>query len=374
MEEFAMVHITQKAQCCGCTACSSICPKNCINMVADGEGFAYPQVDAARCVDCHLCERACPLLHRPPQHELLGVYGAKNRDRAVRRASSSGGVFSLLAQEILGAGGTVFGAAFDENFQVYHRAVQSVDELALLRGSKYVQSDLRATFREVRALLRSGRPVLYSGTPCQIAGLHGFVPGRPPGLYTVDCLCHGIPSPRVYKQRLAEIAAEAGGAVTEVRFRDKGRGWKHGETLFLAAGQVFGASKRRESYMRLFLNNLSIRPCCGDCAFNNKRSLADITIGDYWGVDQQFPEFDDDLGVTLVFINTEKGRGLFNAIGGQLDCLETDFAQGAAHNYAVAKTLQLHPRRAEFFARLGQQPLTQLADELLGPLPPKTKN
>lgn len=363
-----MIELTNKAACCGCSACASICPRGCIALHPDDEGFLYPETDAGACVDCGLCEQVCPLLHKPEQHELPAVYGAKNKDDAVRFTSSSGGIFTLLAEAVLKKNGVVFGAALDEGLQVRHIKTENAEGLARLRGSKYVQSVIAGCFAEARGLLRSGRQVLFSGTPCQIAGLKGYLVKDYPNLLTVDVVCHGVPSLKVYRKHLAELAAQAGEPVRQVRFRDKEKGWKRGETLFLTEHKRMGASKRRETYMRLFLNNVSIRPSCGQCAFNNKRSLADITIADYWGVDKQFPDFDDDKGVTLVLINTAKGAEFFSQIKENMDLLATDFARGAEYNWAVEKSLPLHPQREFFFENLDGFTLEELAAKLLGRL------
>lgn len=361
----AMIVINDKADCCGCGACAAVCPRGCIALLPDSEGFLYPHIDRKACVGCGLCERSCPLLHRPSAHGLLGVYGAKNTDDGVRRQSSSGGVFTLLAERTLARQGVVFGAALDEALQVRHFGVDDAKGLARLRGSKYVQSVIGSCYREARELLRRGRQVLFSGTPCQIAGLKGFLGREDENLLTVDVVCHGVPSPKVYRKHLAELAEVAGEPVLEVLFRDKADGWKRGKTLFLTAHQAFGDTKRRETYMRLFLNNVSIRPSCGNCAFNNKRSLADITIADYWGVEKHFADFDDDKGVTLVLINTLKGAEAFDCLREKMLLQPTDFAKGAEYNQAVARSLPLHPRRGEFFAALERRSLRAWAALLL---------
>ncbi len=202
------------------------------------------------------------------------------------RLKSSSGMFSLIAEKVLKEKGTVFGAALDKSFNVLHIAVKDKKGLALLRGSKYVQSDLRDIFRQVRDLLKAGKKVLFSGTPCQVAGLKGFLQRNFENLFTMDYVCHEVPSPKIYNKHLNEIAALAGHPITKVNFCDKSNGWELGEPLFFTGDKKYGATKRRETYMRLFLNNVSIRLSCAECAFNNKRSLADITIGGYWEIDK----------------------------------------------------------------------------------------
>lgn len=363
-----MLKLISKHDCCGCTACASICPKGCIAMTADSEGFYYPEINENLCINCGLCEKVCPLLHKPAQHTNLNVYGAKNCDDGIRYTSSSGGMFTLFAMDVLNKGGVVFGAAFDGSLQVCHTGISTIQELEKLRGSKYVQSNMNGIFKQVRTLLAGGKKVLFSGTPCQIAGLKGFLMKDYENLTTVDVVCHGVPSAKVYNKYLQEIASDTGESITKVNFRDKANGWKQGETLFFTKTHRIGAPKRQETYMRLFLNNVSIRPSCADCAFNNKRSLADITIADYWGIDKQFPEFDDDKGVTLVMINTEKGQQLFDTVKDKTTYIATDFEKGAEYNLAVSKSLGLHPKRQYFFDNLENKTLKELEAEILPPV------
>ena len=360
-----MLEITSKNNCTGCSACANICPRGCIRMTADYEGFLYPEVKEEMCMDCGLCEKVCPMLHKPKQHDILAVYGAKNKQDEVRLMSSSGGMFTLFAEEILQQGGVVCGAVLDEQLVVRHILTDNVADLPKLRGSKYVQSEIGDIYGEIRKILREGKKVLFSGTPCQVAGLKGYLVKPFSNLFTVDVVCHGVPSPKVYQKHLAELAQEASESVVQVRFRDKTKGWKRGETLFLTEHQRLGASKRKDTYMRLFLNNVSIRPSCGECAFNNKRSVADITIADYWGIDKQFPEFDDDKGVTLVLVNSKVGAALLAQVEDRAVLLKTDFAKGAEYNLAVSKSLPLHPQREFFFKNLEEYTLKEMVEKCL---------
>ena len=286
--------------------------------------------------------------HKPAQHTILNVYGAKNCDDGIRYTSSSGGMFTLFANAVLQSGGTVFGAELDDAFQVCHTSITNTGELFKLRGSKYVQSKMTGIFKKVRTLLNNGKKVLFSGTPCQIAGLKGFLMKDYENLTTVDVVCHGVPSAKVYNKYLQEIASDTGESITKVNFRDKANGWKQGETLFFTKTHRIGAPKRQETYMRLFLNNVSIRPSCADCAFNSKRSLADITIADYWGVDKQ--------------------QQLFDSIKDKTTYISTDFEKGAQYNLAVSKSLGLHPKRQYFFDNLEKKTLKELEAEILPPL------
>lgn len=360
-----MIILKDKADCCGCSACANICPKQCITMQADKEGFVYPLVDRDRCINCDLCKKVCPLINTPEQHPIINVYAAKSSDDEIRFYSSSGGIFTEIAKGVLENGGIVFGAELDEDFSVYHSCAEKPYDLAKFRGSKYVQSNLKRTFEQTKVYLSEKRKVLYSGTPCQIAGLKNYLIKDFENLYTVDVVCHGVPSPAVYRKYLDELAEEAGAAIVKVSFRDKHKGWKRGETVFTTEKAVFAASKRRDPYMKLFLNNVIIRPSCAECAFNNKRSRADITIADFWGIDKFHPEFDDDKGTTLVMINSLKGQQLFENIKDNITYISCTFEEAAAYNVAVSRSLNLHEKRQYFFDNYHEKKIKALCAEIL---------
>lgn len=203
-----MISIKDKQDCCGCGACAARCPKQCITLQRDSEGFLYPQVDAQLCIECGLCEKVCPVLHQAPKEQHpRQTLAAVNRDESVRETSSSGGVFTLLAEKVLARGGVVFGARYDEQWQVVIDYTESIEGLAAFRGSKYVQARTADTFKQCEAFLKAGRQVLYSGTPCQIAGLHRFLRKSYPNLLAVDFICHGTPSPKVWSKYLDEVVA-----------------------------------------------------------------------------------------------------------------------------------------------------------------------
>ena len=202
-----MIHITDREKCCGCEACIQRCPQQCITLHEDGEGFLYPETDEGRCIDCGLCEKVCPVIFQGTGRRPLNVYAAKNPDEEIRWESSSGGVFTLLAEKILSEGGVVFGARFDARWEVVHDYTENVEGLSAFRGSKYVQSRIGDSFRQTECFLKTGRKVLFSGTPCQIAGLKLFLKKEYDNLLTVDFICQGVPSPGVWRKYLKEIAA-----------------------------------------------------------------------------------------------------------------------------------------------------------------------
>ena len=236
-----MIEIIDKKNCCGCSACAQICPRKCILMQEDDEGFLYPKVDKKSCIDCHLCERVCPVLNQSKPKKPLKVYASINKDENIRLCSSSGGIFTALAEKVIAEGGVVFGARFDDKWEVVHDYVETKEDLSKFRGSKYVQSRIENCYKEAEVFLKAGRIVLFSGTPCQIAGLILFLKKSYNNLLTVDFVCHGVPSPGVWRRYLKEEIArqcdrkntvlprpisEKDTRVTGISFRDKALGWK----------------------------------------------------------------------------------------------------------------------------------------------------
>ena len=232
-----MIHIEEKSKCCGCNACVQRCPKHCIAMREDEEGFLYPIIDESSCINCGLCEKVCPVLNQGEERKPLKVYAAKNRNEEIRMQSSSGGIFTLLAEQIIQEGGVVFGARFDENWDVIHDYTETIDGLASFRGSKYVQSRVGETYKQAESFLKQGRKVMFAGTPCQISGLKLFLCKDYENLLTVDFICHGVPSPGVWRKYLEELIARQGGGknsvlshpnelITHIEFRNKRLGWK----------------------------------------------------------------------------------------------------------------------------------------------------
>lgn len=223
-----MIEIRNKRDCCGCNACVQKCPQQCIGQSEDAEGFIYPQVDKARCVGCGLCEKVCPVINQNPKSKPLKVMAGRNGNEEIRMVSSSGGAFTLLAGEIIGRGGVVFGARFDENWNVVHSYTECTDGLAAFRGSKYVQSRIGETFSQAEKFLKQGREVLFTGTPCQIAGLRRFLGKEYDNLLSMDIVCHGVPSPGVWKEYLKQTTQNLSpiGRIVGINFRDKRTGWK----------------------------------------------------------------------------------------------------------------------------------------------------
>lgn len=357
-----MIQIINKKDCCGCTACAQICPKQCIAMMPDSEGFCYPKINETICVKCGLCEKVCPMLKSQNMQGQVHAWAAYCKEDKIRLASSSGGIFSLLAEEILEEGGVVFGAAFDGQMMVHHVAVESVRDLERLRGSKYLQSRIANSYADVKAYLAADRKVLFSGTACQIAGLLHFL-GRPyEKLWTVDVLCHGVPTPTLWKNYLSEQNRAFKMPVRQISFRDKSQGWKKYQMAWkVEGGEIYRQPASRNPYMRLFLSNICLRPSCYDCHFKGFPRVSDLTLGDCWGVEQHSPEMDDDKGTSVVIVNTEKGNTLREKIAGRCVWKEEKLDVLLPPTADSRKSVQPHPNRRRFFLLMVEdKPLSAL--------------
>lgn len=351
-----MIAITEKNACCGCGACAQVCPKSCITMTADEEGFLYPQVQSGLCVGCGACTRVCPMEPVPtPEAADVSAFAAFAQDTGLRRESSSGGIFSVLAQWVLENQGVVFGAAFCEDFSVHHVMISSAADLSLLRGSKYLQSATENTFRQVREQLEAGRMVLYTGVACQIAGLKRYLKKDYPLLYTADVLCHGVPSPKVWQAYLRHQEARHGSAVTGVNFRGKAFGWKQfSMDLQFENGKTYCVPHGEDPFMKLFLENICLRPACHSCRFKGFPRVSDITLGDAWGISGVLPDMDDDQGTSLILVNSAKGQALLTRIQSRIAC-RPEALDALLPVYADSRTsVPPHPRRSAFFAAVSE--------------------
>ena len=346
-----MIQITDKTKCCGCTACVSVCPQNCITMQTDDEGFSYPVVNPDLCIGCDACEAVCPCLNRkpnPPQPQAMAV---RAKDDILRRFSSSGGVFSLLSTDVLNQGGAVCGAVFGDDFRVQHVIAWDETGVEPMRGAKYVQSDLGDVFRQIRDLVDNNTPVLFSGTPCQTAGLRAYLGGNADKVLTVAIVCHGVPSPKIWEKNLREL-----GTVTDVRLRDKRQSWKRYATNYFVDGKEILRPVMDDPYMKGFLRDLYNRPSCTDCPAKTG-GYADLTLGDFWGIEKCLPDMDDDKGTSLVLVQTEQGKKALAAIADRVESKAVTFAQATQYNPAVTISAHDHPQRNEAMKRLENEPL-----------------
>lgn len=309
-KESTMKILEHMEDCTGCGACANACPKSCIKMTPNENGFAYPVVDMSLCVNCGKCQKTCPVNHKPANTMEPECYALMAPDE-IRLQSSSGGAFTLLANRILEDGGVVAGVGYDENMVVRHMLIDSPDELYRLRGSKYVQSDTGMIYQEIKQLLQNGRKVLFSGTPCQAAGLHNYLGKEYENLITVDLLCHGVPSPRDFKDT---ISAYKTADIKNVQFRDFK---KANDSIFrvdFKNGRIFEKRNQNSKFINAFHKNLILRSSCHTCKFNTGMRPADISIGDFWGIDKLYPEMYDNQGVSCILINSPHGKAFFDTI------------------------------------------------------------
>lgn len=367
-----MIAIKDKKDCCGCHACANVCPKHCIDMKADEQGFLYPNVDTEKCIDCGLCEKVCPVINQSNPSKPIKVYAAKNTNEEIRKQSSSGGIFTLLAEKIINAGGVIFGAKFDAEWNVVHSWTDTIEGISDFRGSKYVQSTIGNTYSQAKAFLEQGRYVLFSGTPCQIAGLKKYLRKEYDKLITAEVVCHGVPSPLIWQKYLKEefkqnrtLCGDGKNSVSSslnenpvlsgVSFRDKTNGWKKfGFRVSMAASEaakntVSGSVKDNEkvflqpfpenTFMKGFLANLYLRPSCYNCSARSGKSNSDISIGDFWGIQNYHPEFDDDKGIGLILINTDKGLEIFKQL--KAEYIETTYEKGLRGNPCIEHSVAL---------------------------------
>lgn len=352
--------------CSSCGACANVCGLNAISMRLDVEGFYRPVIDSEKCIECGACERICPwnkeILNPNKSSNNPKTLAAFAKDELIRLQSSSGGIFSILAERVLDDGGVVAGVAQTAPTRFGHIIVDNKADLKKLRGSKYVQADVGLVYREVRSLLKAGRKVLFSGTPCQVAGLYAVL-GKAVSvnLFTVDIVCHGTPSVKVFEKYIKELEKENSALVASSRFRDKRMGW-NGYMLqhCFKSGKSVSEHHSRSKYMRLFLSRICQNLSCDDCHYRKLPRIADITLGDYWGVSKYHPEMDDDKGTSVVLLNTEHGVDLFNSISDKINQCESKVEYAIAGNSCIVRSIKKHPKRSEFFADLDKYTLNDL--------------
>lgn len=359
-----MIEIKNKKDCCGCESCVQVCPKQCISFVQDSQGFFYPSIDKENCVNCGLCEKACPIINVKDYHlpKTTPVYAAYNKDDIQRKTSSSGGIFELLANDVIGKKGVVFGAVFDKDWNVVHGYAEHPEQIEPLKRSKYVQSRIGLNFKIAKRFLKEGRIVLFVGTPCQIAGLKHYLRKDYDNLITVDVVCHGVPSPSIWQKYLKEkkhelsqshnLNSEKCVSFTNISFRDKIESWRRFHFSFtyelkkngidaIDPDSIFETKSQyiwENDYMLSFLNDYANRPSCFDCKFRDGRCHSDLTLADFWGI-QRLSDNENligEKGTSLVMVHTNKGSNLFESI----DCYyeRFDFEKSFVGNPAVFKS------------------------------------
>lgn len=312
-----MIIIKNKSECCGCSACYSICPKACITLQEDNEGFRYPIVNTDICIDCHLCEVVCPIINYKNENKHPLVFGLRNKNVFTQKLSSSGGVFFSLAEYTISRGGIVFGVIYDENLHVIYHGAETIEECRKFHGSKYVESYIPDNlFRDIQLCLKRKREVLFVGTPCHVAGLKNFLRKKYDNLLTCDLICSSVPSPRIYKDYLN--FAQRKKNIRSINMRWKEDGWnKPKQQIVYSDGQKLIGKGDAKLWHTIAFTHLVSRPSCHKCCFTNFNRPADFSIGDFWGIETSHPNFFDKKGVSLLLINTEKGKKIFEILKDQ---------------------------------------------------------
>jgi len=350
-----MLTIVNREDCSGCHACYNICPQNCLLMIQDYEGFWYPIVDETNCIRCSMCEKVCPIIHKEEVTNELQSYACYNKDEQIRMQSSSGGIFTLIAKEVIANGGVVFGAGFDKEFNVVHSYVEIKEELGEFRGSKYVQSKIGNTYKQAKEFLDIGRQVLFSGTPCQIGGLKSYLQQDYDNLFCIDIICHGVPSPKVWQKYISFQEARAGATAWRIAFRCKNKGWKRFSLSFLFNNdKEYVQTLDKDLYMQVFLHNICLRPSCYTCNFKTLHRQSDITLADFWGIQNILPGMDDDKGTSLIFVNSASGQSMLEQIKDKILYKEVDINQAMVYNLAAIKPAEQNLKREKFFKEVDQ--------------------
>ena len=335
--------------CCGCSACANVCPLNCIRMIPDEDGFYIPYVDYEKCINCSKCEKICPAINQ--NYKLLyqrshNVYFAFNYSEEQRLRSSSGGIFILIAENIIESGGIVYGASFTDDFyQVVHVKAQKKEELNQLLGSKYVQSTLTYQFSEIRKELMTGRRVLFCGTPCQVCGLKNFLNKDFENLFCIDFICHGVPSQKAWKSYVDYLERKYGSKITSFSFRDKSNGWHDSSYSYSFSNSIkIVMPIDKDPYGKMFIRNNGLRNSCYKCVFKES-SLADITLADAWGIEKSHPDMDDDKGASLMILNSQKGRQLVMLLSSKIKLNQCDIVETNAALSRLRTLTRRHPQR-----------------------------
>lgn len=352
--------IFDKNKCTGCGSCSLICPNNCISMKEDEEGFRYPFVSKERCIDCGLCDARCPINNQLLGGERKEAFAAKNKSITDRVNSSSGGVFSKLAETVVMMGGVVCAAKYNEDYKVVHDVISIKEDIKLLIGAKYSQSVSEICFEEIRVRLNKGQFVMFVGTPCQTAGLQSFLHKTYDNLFLVDFICHGVPSPLVWGKYLNERRKKDANnsGISGINLRSKVTGWSncnYSVEINYNNGKKYQKHKNEDWYLLGFIYNLFLRPSCANCHFKGFDRIADITLGDYWGVWDQVPEFDDDKGVSLVFIHSDKGYEMWKRMIDDFEVRQVERELAVINNVSMLESSKPHDNRELFFVNLAEK-------------------
>ena len=363
-----LIDVINKKECTGCMACKNACPRNAIQIEEDSKtGFLYPKMNKEYCINCGICKKVCPVINPAKENiEEIEVYSCKNKNDEIRMQSSSGGIFTLIANYILNQNGVVFGAGFNESFEVVHEWTDKEEGLGKFRGSKYLQSQIRDSFQKVRAFLEEGRKVLFTGTPCQVEGLLAFLRKDYENLYTQDIICHGVPSPKVWKKYLEYKKSIHKESPKKINFRKKEiAGWNAYHMNFTYSHFEENVHHNDDPYMKFFLNNFDLRDTCYACKFKKAKRKSDITVADFWGIKYVRPEMNDEKGISAIFINSPKGKTLFEQIKKDIIWTKEKIETIIEYNSCYIKSTYYNEKRDAFFEDLEKEDFEDLMNKYL---------
>lgn len=355
--------------CVGCGACANACPKSCLNLIADKCGFLHPEIQKVSCTNCGACEKVCPVINENKKEKTpVQTYAAYSENENVRLSSSSGGLFCTIAKYIIENGGIVYGAAFDENLYLKHTDIDSVEDLYLLQGSKYIQSDIGLSFKKIKEHLNTNRLVLFCGTPCQVEGLLHFLQKPYENLFTIDFICHGVPSPKAWQEYIKYQELVFSAKAHSIYFRDKSTGWlSYSYRIKFLNNCEYLQNNYKDVYSKAFLQNISLRKSCYNCKFKTINRNSDVTMGDLWGIQRILPDLTDNKGVSVAFIQSEKGKTLLDQVKNNLWLQEISADTAIESNSAMVKSVYEHNFRDYFFKNLGKQNFERLVENCLNP-------
>lgn len=361
-----MIEINNKKDCTSCSACYNICPVNAIEMMEDREGFKYPRVDKQKCINCGLCEKVCPInnkVFRENNSKRPTVIAAWSKNNNVRLDSTSGGIFSELAREIYRENGFVCGAIYNKEWLVEHYISNNENDIDQLRSSKYLQSDIKDNFKKIKELLEQGKKVLICGSPCQIAGLYNFLQQKEyENLYTCDFICRGMNSPKIFKGYINELEKQYHSKVKKIKFKNKIHGWHNFSTkIDFENGKSYIGGRYVDSYMVGYLRyNAFMRPSCYDCKFKDLPRVADITLADFWGIENINPKLDNDRGTSMILLNSAKGKKLFDNVKQNIEYKEVISEEVFKGNVCMANSVEMTEARKKVFENIDKMSYAEL--------------
>ena len=357
-----------KEICSGCSACASICPVNAISMKPDSEGFEYPKIDFNKCINCGKCRNICPVANKYKDTEQIPkLYAAVNNNEETRLNSSSGGLFTALAEKVIEDGGVVFGAGFGEHLKVVHKMCGDKNGLSELRGSKYVQSEIGNTYREAKEQLEAGKKVLFVGTPCQIGGLLAYLGKEYENLITADFICHGVPSPKVWEKFVSSKESKYASKAVSASFREKKDGWKpYYMSIKFENADEYSCVIPSDPYLRGFVFALYLRPTCELCSFKLMHRQSDITLADFWGIEKTDSAFNDNKGTSLVMVHSAKGENLFDSVKPSINYNVQGFEFALEDNPSYYKSAKHSILRKQFFNDLNKKPINKAIEKYCG--------